>query len=82
MKPPLRAFYEQSEGYTLRTDSQEKRHLRYMVDKYGDEKVRDMLIHDFETYHRDKLHANAVSIHDLPSDDEWINDSAWDKEMI
>lgn len=28
---------------------------------------------------RDKLLEKTVKIEDLPSDDEWVNDSSWDK---
>lgn len=34
---------------------------------------------DFLKENRDKLLEKAVSIENLPPDDEWINESEWDK---
>lgn len=39
-------------------------------------------VQDFKNFlkdNRDKLLEKAVKIENLPSDDEWVNDSSWDK---
>ena len=39
-------------------------------------------VEDFKEYlkdNREKLLKNAVRIEDLPADDEWVNDDAWDE---
>lgn len=39
-------------------------------------------VQDFKNFlkdHKDKFLEKAVKIEDLPSDDEWVNDSSWDK---
>lgn len=41
------------------------------------ESVQDF--RDFFKENKDKLLEKAVKIEDLPSDDEWLNDSSWDK---
>lgn len=42
-------------------------------------------VQDFKMFlkeNREKLLEKAVKIEDLPSDDEWLNDTSWDKVYV
>lgn len=43
------------------------------------ETIKD--INDFKKFmemNRERIYANAVSVEELPKDDEWLNDEKWD----